>query len=121
MLAFWQPVLMTGAGITLQGQRLGYGPDDTSHWEEASSECAEPSFLDMANFLLFFFHVPLAVLLPCHSTMFCPSFYQSLVKPSFSAHFGYRLYQFLCMYITYNVCIQMSVLHSLNSYTCVSL
>lgn len=70
----------------------------------------------MANFLLFFFHAPLAVLLPCHSTMSCPSLFQSLLKFSFSAHFRWRLYQFLGMHVTYKVYVQMPTLHTLSNY-----
>ena len=76
----------------------------------------------MANFLLFFFHVPFAVLLPCHSTMSCQSLFQSLLKLSFSAHFQCRLHQFLCMHVTYKVYLQMPSLHPLSNFLlCLSL
>ena len=95
---------------------MGQMKPPTGTETEALSEGTEFSSPGMVNFLLLFFHVSLPVLLPCHSTMkYQISLYQSLLKPLFSAHFGYRLYQLISMYACYLRCMYSDVCSSLFS------
>lgn len=125
MLAFWQSALVTDAGTTLQGQRLGYGPDEASHWHrDRGSICG--------HWILFPWYGQLSSpFLPCVPSCSSPLpfnrgfnhlFINLCLSPCSVLTLGIDFISwFLCMHVTYDVCIQMSPLHSLAGLPCVSL
>lgn len=121
VLVFWQPVLMTGAGIT------NLSRSETGLWarwslplaqrQEASSVSTESS-ANMVNFLHFIFHLPFAALLLCHSTVKWPFFIKLCLNLHSMLTLSTNLISwFLCFHVIYNVCLLMSALHSLSNCT----
>lgn len=105
MLAFWQPVLMNGARITDSSRsEMGLWAWWSLHTSrDRKLHLCAPSPLLLAWPPFF----SLSSMCPCCSPS--PSNHEVsvslsvLLKTSFSAHFGYRLYQLTSMYVTCNV------------------